>query len=309
MQEGLGLALISDDRGRAVLAEYEGALEDSGLADQSRRAYCSRVAGYLAWLAGGDVGGSDLGGGDPLDDRRARDRAVSEYRSWVVSQRGARPSTVNAILTALDHFYTHRRLGPAQAVREELATPSPRILDGDEQERFLHAVARHEAVRDRAVVCALFYAGVRVAELVALDVPDIRVGRSPARIVVRASGRLREVPLGPEPVPVLREWIRERRQWQGASSLAALFLNRRGGRLSTRSVDNLVVRLGREAGIAGAPGGPQVTPHVLRHTFAARLLQGGADIMTVADLMGHKRLDTTRRYTPARPAGRRRRPA
>jgi integrase/recombinase XerC len=300
------VALISADRAHAVLESYDAHLTVTGLADQSRRAYRSRVAGYLSWLSGGEVGGSDLGGGDPLADRPARDRAVREYRAWVTSERRARPSTVNALLTALDHFYSHLGLGPAEVVREELPDPAPRVLDEDQQRRFLDAVAGRESVRDRAIAYALFYTGVRVAELVSLDLPDVVVGRQRSRLVVRASGGggPREIPLRVEPVQVLRGWIRERRTWRGSDDLQAFFLNRRGGRLTTRSVDDLVVRLGREAGIVA--DGPPVTPHVLRHTFGARLLGGGASLIAVAELMGHKRLDTTRRYTPPDAAGRER---
>jgi integrase/recombinase XerC len=296
------LALISADHAQAVLEAYESSGAMSTLADQSRRAYRSRVAGYLSWLTSAEIGGSDLGGGDPLSDLRARDRAVEEYRSWVVSERRARPSTVNAMLTALDHFYGHLGLGPATVGREEQPEPAPRILDEGQQSRFLRAVARSASLRDRAIASTLYYTGVRVAELVSLDLPDVVVSRQSGRVVVRApddrSGRRhRAIPLDAEPVHVLRGWKRERRTWAGADRLPALFLNRRGGRLTPRSVDDLVVRLGREAGIAAdAQGAAQVTPHVLRHTVAARLLRGGADIMAVADLMGHKSLDTTRRY-------------
>lgn len=104
--------------------------------------------------------------------------------------------------------------------------------------------------------------------------------------------------------PTLRDWINERLEWPKIGSLAALLLNRRGGRLSTRSVDDLVVRLGHEAGIAGSHEQPPVTPNALRHTFGTRLLHQGIDVVVVADLMGHKRLDTARRYIPPNEADR-----
>jgi len=292
------LALIGADRVRAVLSDYDAALDASGLADQSRRAYRSRVGGYLGWLASGDVGGSDFGGGDPLDDPATRDRAVKEYASLLVSERGARASTVNAVLTAIDHFYTHLRLGPVRAMRQESATAAPRILDEDEQARLLDSTTRHGSARDQAIVYMLFFTGVRVTELVSLDVRDVRVNPGTPRITVRAvGGRGREIPLDAQPLPMLRGWIRERRTWTGASDLPAFFLNRRGTRLSTRSVDDTVVRLGRQAGIPGGADEPQVTPHTLRHTFAARLLDSGVDVTTVNGLLGHRRLDTTRRYS------------
>lgn len=293
------MAVISAKRARDVLGEYERALAGSRLAPGTRRAYHSRVAGYLDWLSGNEVGGSDLGGGDPLADPAARDRAVEEYRSWVKSERAAKPTTVNAVLTALDHFYEHLRLGAAVVVRDELPDATARVLSRPEQWRFLQAVERHESVRDQAIGYALFYTGVRVAELVALDVPDIQTTARRARVIVRPSrhSRYRELPLESDATDArqaLRGWMRERDRWPGADASSAFFLNRRGGRLTTRWISELVVRLGETAGIGGQAG--PITPNVLRHTFAARLLHAGADIVLVAELMGYKRLDTARPF-------------
>jgi integrase/recombinase XerC len=294
------VAVVGAERVRDVLAEYDRVLASAALAPGTRRAYRSRVAGYLGWLSGDQVGGSDLGGGDPLGEPGARDRAVREYRSWMKRDRDAKPTTVNAILTALDHFYEHLRLGPAVVVRDELPEPAARVLNRQEQHRFLHAVERHESVRDQAIGYALFYTGVRVAELVALDVPDIQATAKRATVVVRPSRHnpYRELPLEADAVDArraLRVWMRERNNWPGADASPAFFLNRRGGRLTTRWISELVVRLGQAAGI----GGP-ITPNVLRHTFAARLLHGGADIVLVAELMGYKRLDTARPFLVGR---------
>lgn len=282
------MASVSKQRARDVLAEYELALGRAPLAAQSRRAYLSRVAGYLRWLT--EI---ELGGADPLSEPRARDTAVEAYRAWLTTGSDRKPATVNAVLTALDHFYEHLRLGPAAGVRVA-RDALPRVLDGDEQRSFLDAVERHDSVRDRAIAYALFFSGIRVGELVALDLADVRLRARPRRLVVwegRGAG-YRAVPLPAEPRPPLRAWIGERCGWRGADG-PAFFLNRRGARLSARSVDDLVVRLGRAAGIEE---NRPVTPHVLRHTFGARLLDGGMDLAGVAELMGHKRLETTRQY-------------
>lgn len=280
---------VSEARARSVLAEYELALGRAPLARQSRRAYLSRVAGYLRWLTGAEVGG------DPLAEPRARDAAVSAYRTWLTAYTDRKPATVNAALTALDHFYDHLRLGAAAGVREiRRAEAVSRVLDDGEQARFLAAVESHGSVRDRAIAYALFFTGIRVGELVALDLADVRLRPRSGRLIVwegRGAG-YREVPVPVQPRPALREWTTDRSDWRGADG-AAFFLNRRGGRLSTRSVDDLVVRLGHAAGIGGER---PVTPHVLRHTFGSRLLDGGTEIARVAELMGHKRLETTRQY-------------
>jgi integrase/recombinase XerC len=289
------VALLSDQRARDLLAEYAVALAGAPLADQSRRAYESRVAGYLTWLTQHDPGG------DPLADPHARNHAVQEYQSWLKAIREARPTTVNAILTALDHFYVHLRLGAAVGVREELPESSPRSLDKTEQRKFLAAALRRDSIRDQAIAFALFYTGVRVAELVAFDLSDLRVTGRRGHVLVRASARNRDrvIPLEAEPRGLLRSWSRARDDWPGAHQGVALFLNRRGGRLSVRSIDELVGDIGRDAGIAGAEDEARVTPQVLRHTFGARLLRDGTDLVAVSELLGHKRLDTTRRLAAA----------
>jgi integrase/recombinase XerC len=305
------VAVLTDQRAQDVLAEYEVALAGAPLADQSRRAYQSRVAGYLTWLTQHDPGG------DPLADPHARNHAVQEYQSWLKAIREARPSTVNAILTALDHFYVHLRLGAAVGVREEMPEAPPRALDETEQQRFLQAALARTSVRDQAIALALFFTGVRVAELVALDLTDIHITARRGHVLVRApasnpardsSGpsasspagnsagtRERVIPLQRESRRALRTWTQARDTWPGADRVLAVFLNRRGGRLSTRSVDDLVVGIGRDAGIAGAQDDDRVTPQILRHTFGARLLRDGTDILEVSELLGHKRLDSTRR--------------
>lgn len=282
------MGAITKRRARTVLAEYERALAGAPLAPQSRRVYRSRVAGYLDWLVVVDVDARD-----PLADAGARDHAVGAYLAWLKSAREPKPATVNAILTALDHFYVHLRLGSVEVDREEQRTTGPRVLGDAEQRRFLRTVAE-TSQRDRAIAYTLFFTGVRVAELVALDLDHVRMRGRKRLIVWEAKGRgYREIPLADEPQPALREWISERGAWPGADHTDACFVNRRGGRLTTRSVDDLIVRLGREAGIGSDD---PITPHVLRHTFGARLLRGGTDLRRVSELMGHKSLETTRQY-------------
>lgn len=267
----------------AVLAEYETALARSALAPPSRRVYHSRVAGYLSWLAA--HGYRDA---DPLADAFARNQAVAAYRTWLKER--AKPSTVNAALTALDHFYTHLQLGPVPSPREELLSGARRILDEGEQRQFLRAVERNVSSRDRAIAYSLFYTGLRVAELVALDRTNVRLAGERSRIDVPGSSA-RQVPLQPPPRPVLRDWLRDR----GTQDTNALFVNRRGGRLSGRSIDDVVLRIGHAAGLNERAARP-VTPHVLRHTYAHRLLRQGMSVEQVAALLGHKRLDTTQKY-------------
>jgi len=107
----------------------------------------------------------------------------------------------------------------------------------------------------------------------------------------------REIPLLDSTArDAVSKWKKERADWPGAQS-PALFLNRRGGRLSARAVDQLLDELAADADLVDEAGNPNASAHTLRHTFGTNLLRGGADIVVVAQLMGHRRLDTTRLYT------------
>lgn len=269
-----------------ALAGYLDALDQSILlSDNTRRAYASRVAAFCDWLCGTDVEG------DPFTDPGSRDGVVRDYRRHLVKSRGLQPSTVNATLTAIDHFYGHLELGPAAAKREHLPNEAPRGLSERDQRRFLRAVEHCPSLRDRAIALTLFYTGVRVAECAALDVADIELSARKGKLIVRAGKgeRYREVPLHHVAREVLHAWLTHRRTLRGHGP--ALWLNRSGGRLSAGSINDLIVRLGDQAGIEDP-----VTPHVLRHTLGTRLVREGVDIVIVAELLGHADVNTTRRY-------------
>ena len=147
--------------------------------------------------------------------------------------------------------------------------------------------------RDQALALVPFYAGARISEIVALDIDD--VARSARKGVLRILGkgeRVRQVPIHPQLHAALNDWLAERADWPGATDTPALFLNQRGQRLSVRGAHAIVT------GIAAAAGlDDDTTVHILRHTFATTLVRGGTDLVIVAELLGHARLETTRIYT------------
>ncbi len=276
---------------RAALAGYVESLERPGgpLDGDTVRVYRSRVGRYLAWLAGADVEG------DPLAEPAARDWAVRDYRTFLLTVARRKPSTVNAHLTAVDDFYRRHGLGPASARREDLPKAAPRALDQRSQLRWLRA-AEHASPRDKALAHVGFYAGLRIGEIVALDLDDIYTSARKGHLVVRygKGGRYREVPLHPVLRSTLHEWLAERRSWPGAGTSLAVFLNRRGGRLSTRGAYGTLMTLADDAGIAVGRDG-DFTPHVLRHTAGTTLTRAGTDIVLVAEILGHS-VETARRY-------------
>lgn len=146
--------------------------------------------------------------------------------------------------------------------------------------------------RDRALLELLYAAGIRVSEVAGLDLGDISLERKEVR--VRGKGSKERIALmGVPAAAAISLYLKQGRpHLVGRRPVAALFLNRKGGRLSQRSVQALVRKYARDVDIT-----KRVTPHVLRHTFATHLLDGGADLRSVQELLGHEKLGTTQIYT------------
>ena len=170
----------------------------------------------------------------------------------------------------------------------------PRYLSLEEVQQLLAApdAASPQGMRDRAILETLYAAGVRVAELVGLDVRDISLEAGEMRVIGKGD-KERIVLLGRPAVAALRAYIDVGRPAQliDRRPTSAVFLNRFGQRLSVRSVDEVVRQAGVVAGIEQT-----VTPHLLRHTFATHMLDGGADLRVVQELLGHENLATTQIY-------------
>ena len=276
-------ASVGEARAEALSA-YLAGLEGRPLAARSREAYAHQVRRYLAWV--GDRSPVD---GDPLADGDARDWAVRNYKRYLKAVQRWKPASVNLALAALDSFYTQRGLGRPVVRREELSKSAPRALSEEQQRRLLR-IAERAPARGRAIVVTLLYTGLRLAELVALDVEDVRVSARKGVVVVR-SGKgdaYREVPLNALVRQVIEEWTGERARVAGEAE-RAFFVGRGGRRLSRRAVDDVVRGLGKDAGV-------KLSAHVLRHTFLTRLVRQG-DLVLAAELAGHQRLETTRRYS------------
>jgi site-specific recombinase XerD len=278
---------VVEDRRAAVLEAYLSWLEGRPLAARSREAYAHQVRRYLAWL-----GGRSPVDGDPLAENDARDWAARDYKRHLKAVERSKPASVNLALAALDSFYTQLGLGRPIVRREELSKAAPRAITVEEQRRLLRMAERARA-RDRAIVVVLLYTGLRLAELVALDVDDLRMSARKGVVVVR-SGKgdaYREVPLNALVRQVLGEWLLERKtKVVDGGGERSLFVGRSGRRLSKRSVDDVVRGLGKDAGIS-------LSAHILRHTFLTRMVRQGSDLVLVAELAGHRRLETTRRYS------------
>jgi integrase/recombinase XerC len=177
----------------------------------------------------------------------------------------------------------------APRVRQHL----PRYLTIDEVNRLLAVPvpSSPKGLRDRAILETLYATGVRVSELTSLDLTSVNLHTGEVRVIGKGD-KERITLLGRPAIAALRHYIQVGRpEHMGQRATNALFLNRFGGRLSVRSVDEIVRTAGEAAGIT-----QNVTPHLLRHTFATHLLDGGADLRVVQELLGHKNLVTTQIY-------------
>jgi integrase/recombinase XerC len=177
----------------------------------------------------------------------------------------------------------------------KLDRPLPKVLRLDEVEHLLDLPPADDPVgaRDRAVLELLYGSGLRVGELCGLDVDDVDLASR--RVRVTGKGRKqRQVPVGEAAARALITYVQEvRPQLQAKTERAnhALFLNTRGSRLQRRSVNRILEKY------LGADGGRVVGPHALRHSFATHLLDNGADLRSVQELLGHENLATTQIYT------------
>jgi integrase/recombinase XerC len=187
---------------------------------------------------------------------------------------------------------------PAQSVRTpKYPKKLPRHLRPGEVENLLEAPAAGDgplALRDRALLELLYATGLRVGELVSLDWSAVDLSARVLRVMGKGR-KERMVPFGRPAADALRSWLAV---WEAVRAPRALedgepvFLNRSGGRLSDRSVRNVI-----DKWVSGSAVARGVHPHTLRHTFATHLLENGADLRTIQELLGHSSLSTTQKYT------------
>ncbi|MDR6612994.1 tyrosine recombinase XerC [Leifsonia sp. 1010] len=188
---------------------------------------------------------------------------------------------------------------PAARLRSPKADKTlPRVITREQMDEILEGLAARAAdgdpgsLRDVAVIELLYAAGIRVSELTGLDVDDVDLDRLTVRVVGKGS-KERVVPFGVPALRAIRAWLSGGRpRLAGAGSGPALFLGARGARLGSRAVYELVAGL-----LADVPGRGPSGPHALRHTAATHLLDGGADLRAVQELLGHASLGTTQIYT------------
>jgi len=262
---------------------------EAGASAHTLKAYGTDLAQFAAF-ADGEAGVTEV---EAVDHRLVR--------RFLASLTRVAPSTSSRKLSALrslfDSLVREDRLAsnPARRVRApKVRRDLPTFLTADEAARLLDGRPDADTplgVRDAAILELLYGAGLRVAELVALDVDQVR----PDRPLFRVTGKgrkEREVPLGPPARHALERYLGVRGRLVAGGREEALFLNARGGRLGDRSIRRIVKREGLVSDLL-----KDLHPHALRHSFATHLLEGGADLRSIQELLGHASLATTQRYT------------
>lgn len=266
-----GLAHNTVDAYRRDLDVYHRYLTEVGIVDPAE-VMPDDIEAFVAWLRSGASGGG----------------------------RPYAPSSTARIVVAVRGF--HRFLAREGLAQEDpaagIGTPRtvralPKALSVDEVDRLLAAPIGEEplALRDRAMLELLYGAGLRITELVSLDVDDV----DPTERLVRVHGKgdkERIVPYGAVAARALDRWQVAGRPRLLSAATPALFLNARGSRLSRQGVWKIVRGHAEAVGVA-----ERVSPHTLRHSFATHLLDGGADVRAVQELLGHASVTTTQIYT------------
>ncbi len=256
--------------------------------DNTKSAYASDLTSFVDWCASIGVLG-------PVDVERL---LLRRYLAHLAASRFAKRSIARKAAALRRYFGWARRVGllandPSLGLRAPTGEGRlPRVLDGTELRTLLEPEADDDAEpqwrrrRDDALMEMLYGSGLRVSELCSLDLDGVDLRRAMVTVWGKG-GKERRVPMSQAAVEAVRDWTRSRGEVMSDSSGGALFLNSRGGRLGTRDVRRVMDRR------SSTP----THPHALRHTFATHLLDGGADLRAVQELLGHSDVATTQRYT------------
>jgi site-specific recombinase XerD len=280
-------------RWREALSAFDAALRGAGMAEKTRRAYGVDVGQLAEWASARGLGPLELG---PRELRRF---------AGVVSERGASRTTVARKLAAVRSFYRVLvERGEIEANPADLiSTPKrgsylPRVLKPGEVAALLERipVSSPLELRDRAMFELTYSTGLRAEEVVNLDLQSVDPDGEEVRVEGKG-GKARVVPAGEPAWRALAAYLERGRPalaavGDGARAEHALFLSRSGRRLSTSDVRRRLRQAVRRAALAGG-----VSPHSLRHSFATHLLEGGADLRAIQELLGHSSLSTTQTYT------------
>jgi integrase/recombinase XerC/integrase/recombinase XerD len=273
----------------SALSEYDRDLRARGSAERTRRAYGVDLEGFVEWAAPQGLGPAEV-----------RHRDVRRYAARL-SDAGAAPATVARKLAAVRGLYgflvrTERAAhNPAELVSSPKRSEKlPKVLTTEQMRALLERIPARTPLelRDRAMLELTYSCGLRCEEIVNLDAGAIDFESEQLRVLGKGS-KERILPVGEPAQRALRRYLeRGRRALAVDPREQALFLSKSGRRLSNSDVTRRLGLWSREAALAAG-----ISPHSLRHSFATHLLEGGADLRTIQELLGHASISTTQVYT------------
>jgi site-specific recombinase XerD len=277
----------------AAVTAFEGDLTRRAVAEKTRVAYLGDAGQFAGWAIAHHAAPADV------DVRTLRRYAAG------LAERGIAPSTIARRLAALRGlFRVQMELGSREDNPAELlSSPKrpqrlPRVLKAGEVAALLDSIPGSSPLelRDRALFELAYACGLRAEEIVSLDLDAVDFDGEAVRVEGKG-GKTRVVPVGEHALAALERYLaRGRPLLSGGAQESALFLSKSGRRLSTSDVRRRLSGWARHA-MARSPGLARAHPHALRHSFATHLLDGGADLRAIQELLGHATISTTQVYT------------
>lgn len=271
------------------IADYRTWLqEEKHASDNTLSSYLRDIKQFKTWL---------LGAGSP-DLRRVKKDTINEYMLYL-SGAGKSPATITRCTASLKSFYAYMlgrgavKTNPAKNIAAlKVERKCPEILTNKEVELFLEQpkCVDEKGYRDHAMLELLYATGIRVSELIGLDVGDVNLAGGFIRC--RSKTRERIIPLYRTAIKALRDYITEiRPRIISGPDEQALFVNMNGGRMSRQGFWKIIKYYQEKAEIS-----KDITPHTLRHSFAVHLLENGADLRSIQEMLGHADISSTQIY-------------
>ena len=266
-------------------------LNDRALSENTIRAYLGDLQSLITHL-------------EKLGLTEINNLDLAHLRSWLAAQTGARTSLSRRAtsIKVFSKWAANEKLITSD-IGVNLATPKahrilPNVLDADSATLAIKSLETRaaeengaDAIRDLAIVEILYASGARVSELCGLDLTDVDYDRQTIRVFGKGS-KERVIPIGNPAIAALQNWLNIRSEFITANSGNAIFLGRKGKRIDQRQVRTIVYKT-----LEALEGFERMGPHALRHSAATHLLEGGADLRTVQEILGHASLATTQIYT------------